>query len=188
MLQKLEADVRQHIRVEQQLKLHIESIQEKMEEDEKVIAQFEDQKDRFHRERARMDEMLTIRETEIKRLEEKLKAVSEQVTCKDLKISELVKNLEEATKTLEQERVVFNTERKMMVRFNKSSEDGKIYSKSNERRDQSEGSNGKSFSVTLFLTKSNLLPRGNLSKIDISTLIFKFPDFDLSYCNYLPDV
>ena len=35
MLQKLEGDVRQHIRVEQQLKLHIESIQEKQEEDEK---------------------------------------------------------------------------------------------------------------------------------------------------------
>jgi hypothetical protein len=35
MLQKLEADVRQHIRIEQQLKLHIESMQEKVEDDEK---------------------------------------------------------------------------------------------------------------------------------------------------------
>lgn len=40
MLQKLEGDVRQHIRIEQQLKLHIESIQEKMEEDEKLIEEF----------------------------------------------------------------------------------------------------------------------------------------------------
>lgn len=31
MLQKFEADVRQHIRIEQQLKLHIESIQEELE-------------------------------------------------------------------------------------------------------------------------------------------------------------
>ena len=35
MLQKLEGDVRQHIRVEQQLKLHIESVQERLEEQEK---------------------------------------------------------------------------------------------------------------------------------------------------------
>ena len=32
MLQKLEAEVRNHIRVEQQLKLHIETMQGKMEE------------------------------------------------------------------------------------------------------------------------------------------------------------
>jgi FtsZ-binding cell division protein ZapB len=41
MLQKLEADVRQHIRIEQQLKLHIESIQEKMEEDEKQLEKYQ---------------------------------------------------------------------------------------------------------------------------------------------------
>lgn len=35
MIQKLEADVRNHIRVEQQLKLHIESIQNKLEEYER---------------------------------------------------------------------------------------------------------------------------------------------------------
>ena len=44
MLQKFEADVRQHIRIEQQLKLHIESIQEKVEEDEKLLEEYRSEK------------------------------------------------------------------------------------------------------------------------------------------------
>ena len=44
MLQKLEADVRQHIRIEQQLKLHIESIQEKIDEDEKIIEEYKNER------------------------------------------------------------------------------------------------------------------------------------------------
>ena len=44
MLQKLEADVRQHIRIEQQLKLHIETIQEKLEEDEKLLEKYKQEK------------------------------------------------------------------------------------------------------------------------------------------------
>ena len=35
MIQKLEGDVRNHIRIEQQLKLHIESIQNKLEDIER---------------------------------------------------------------------------------------------------------------------------------------------------------
>ena len=37
MLQKLEADIRNHIRIEQQLKLHIESLQGKIDENDGVI-------------------------------------------------------------------------------------------------------------------------------------------------------
>lgn len=48
MLQKFEADVRQHIRIEQQLKLHIETIQEKLEEDEKVIEKYKLEKVSFN--------------------------------------------------------------------------------------------------------------------------------------------
>jgi len=36
MIQRLEGDVRNHIRIEQQLKIQIESIQEKLEEQEKI--------------------------------------------------------------------------------------------------------------------------------------------------------
>lgn len=50
MVQKLEADVRQHIRVEQQLKLHIENIQEKSDEDAKVIDKLDREKQRHKRE------------------------------------------------------------------------------------------------------------------------------------------
>ena len=39
IIQKLEGDVRNHIRIEQQLKLHIESIQYKLEEAEKLKEQ-----------------------------------------------------------------------------------------------------------------------------------------------------
>ena len=35
MLVKLEGDIRMHIRIEQQLKLHIESVQQKLEDSEK---------------------------------------------------------------------------------------------------------------------------------------------------------
>lgn len=48
MLQKFEADVRQHIRIEQQLKLHIETIQEKLEEDEKLLEKYKLEKVAFN--------------------------------------------------------------------------------------------------------------------------------------------
>ena len=68
MLQKLEGDVRQHIRVEQQLKLHIESVQEKLEEEEKKSKDVDRAKHRHQREKERMDEILTLREDEIEGL------------------------------------------------------------------------------------------------------------------------
>lgn len=37
MLQKYEAEVRNHIKIEQQLKLHIECVQDKLEDQEKVL-------------------------------------------------------------------------------------------------------------------------------------------------------
>ena len=85
MIQKLEGDVRQHIRIEQQLKLHIESIQEKLEEDEKVIEGFNTEKERYRRERQRMDEMLTIRENQIDSLEKELKQANETLSNTEVK-------------------------------------------------------------------------------------------------------
>jgi len=37
MLQKYEAEVRNHIKIEQQLKLHIECVQDKLEDQEKLL-------------------------------------------------------------------------------------------------------------------------------------------------------
>ena len=42
IIQQLEADVRKHIRIEHQLKLHIESVEDRVEELERDLAKFED--------------------------------------------------------------------------------------------------------------------------------------------------
>ncbi len=64
MIQKLERDVRDHIKIQQQLKLHIETLQNKIEESEKqrpskkhveVIEQLK-------KENRRMDELITMKE------------------------------------------------------------------------------------------------------------------------------
>ena len=44
IIQKLEADIRTHIRVEQQLKLHIETVHSKMEEMESKIREIDNEK------------------------------------------------------------------------------------------------------------------------------------------------
>jgi len=43
-LQKYEAEVRNHIKIEQQLKLHIECVQDKLDETEKSVKNFETEK------------------------------------------------------------------------------------------------------------------------------------------------
>lgn len=48
MIQKLEGDVRNHIRIEQQLKLHIESIQNKLEEAERTAVALPSQSTNTH--------------------------------------------------------------------------------------------------------------------------------------------
>lgn len=139
MLQKLEADVRQHIRIEQQLKLHIESIQEKIEEDEKVIEGYSHQRERFQRERARMDEMLTLREKEINKLEKQLKFVNKSLGERDILVGKLETELEQTKNSLNKERYIFENERKALVRFNKSTEEVRAYSRSNERTETVKG-------------------------------------------------
>ena len=42
MIQQLEADIRKHIRIEHQLKLHIESVEDRVEELERDAAKAED--------------------------------------------------------------------------------------------------------------------------------------------------
>ena len=45
MLQKYEAEVRNHIKIEQQLKLHIECVQDKLEDQEKILKKMNNEKD-----------------------------------------------------------------------------------------------------------------------------------------------
>ena len=68
MIQKLEGDVRNHIRVEQQLKLHVESLTFKSEEAEKENERLQSDIARLQREKTRMDDVLTLRENEIEGL------------------------------------------------------------------------------------------------------------------------
>lgn len=49
MLQKYEAEVRNHIKIEQQLKLHIECVQDKLDDSEKA-------RDRMKKERKQLEE------------------------------------------------------------------------------------------------------------------------------------
>ena len=44
MLQKYEAEVRNHIKIEQQLKLHIECIQDKLDDSDKLINKMKKEK------------------------------------------------------------------------------------------------------------------------------------------------
>ena len=69
MLQKYEAEVRNHIKIEQQLKLHIECVQDKLEEQEKLVKKESEQKVRDAEESElelkRYKDLLGLREKEI---------------------------------------------------------------------------------------------------------------------------
>lgn len=69
MLQKYEAEVRNHIKVEQQLKLHIECIQDKLDDTEKQMRKDSDErvveKEEVKLELDRYKELLNLREKEI---------------------------------------------------------------------------------------------------------------------------
>lgn len=77
MLRKFEGDVRMHIRIEQQMKLHIETLQDKIDEQTKKMEEearkFEDGLLEVKREKRRLDDLLTLREKEVSGLEDKLK-------------------------------------------------------------------------------------------------------------------
>jgi hypothetical protein len=167
MLQKLEADVRQHIRIEQQLKLHIESIQEKLEEDEKTLEHFSHQKDRFQRERTRMDEMLTIREKDIEKLEKQLKFVNKTLGDRDAQVAKLEKELELTKGNLSKERYIHDNERKASVRFNKNTEDARAYSRSNER---TEALKGKFIFNNHTIVGTNIISQTGLPKNPVSRM------------------
>lgn len=69
MLQKYEAEVRNHIKIEQQLKLHIECLQDKLEDAEKLIATPDVDAAKDSR---RYKELLEIREKEVDILQKDL--------------------------------------------------------------------------------------------------------------------
>ena len=72
MLQKYEAEVRNHIKIEQQLKLHIECVQDKLEDQEKQLKKEVATKERVSSESElelnRYKDLLGLREKEISSL------------------------------------------------------------------------------------------------------------------------
>jgi len=58
MIQKLEADVRNHIRTEQQLKLHIEGLETKFEE--QLTEQISSERNRFEKKLAQKDAKIKL--------------------------------------------------------------------------------------------------------------------------------
>ena len=69
MLQKYEAEVRNHIKIEQQLKLHIECVQDKLDDQEKLMKKELDErvneKSEVKLELERYKDLLKLREKEI---------------------------------------------------------------------------------------------------------------------------
>ncbi|CAI2374101.1 unnamed protein product [Moneuplotes crassus] len=135
MVQKLEADVRQHIRVEQQLKLHIENIQEKSDEDAKVIDKMDREKQRHRRELKRMDEMLTIREEEITKLEKQVQDLSHKLDRATAKYEKSQEELGNTKRKLEKEKENLENERKTYSLIARSKGEARNFSRSNERSD-----------------------------------------------------
>lgn len=82
MLVKYEAEVRNHIKIEQQLKLHIECIQDKLDDSDKQKDAFKRQKKReeedYVKELQRYKDLLGLREKESENLKHELKKIQKQ--------------------------------------------------------------------------------------------------------------
>ena len=94
IIQKLEADIRKHIRIQNQLKLHIESLQSKVDEKEKIDAKRDEKLEESEKiikklkqslidlDRKKDEEMKMVKEqwdNEVKRLNEKIQKLNKAV-------------------------------------------------------------------------------------------------------------
>lgn len=115
MLQKYEAEVRNHIKIEQQLKLHIEVLQDKLEDAEKGVllnpekAELEREKMRRQieedasRDVKRYKELLDLREKEVDKLQKEM-----------AKLNDLNEELKQSIDTLEKECRVLKANRSVV--------------------------------------------------------------------------
>ena len=94
MLQKYEAEVRNHIKIEQQLKLHIECVQDKLEDQEKLLKKEVATKERVSSESElelnRYKDLLGLREKEISSLNQQI----DQLRSKDDGMKKRIDELE----------------------------------------------------------------------------------------------
>ena len=79
MLQKYEAEVRNHIKIEQQLKLHIECIQDKLDDIEKNKEKTQNQKKKEDeesvKELAKLKELVISKDKEVESMRQELRKV-----------------------------------------------------------------------------------------------------------------
>lgn len=105
IIQKLEGDVRSHIRVEQQMRLHIENIQDKLEHADrardKTKSQYKEEMQEVKREKRRLDDLLTIREKELAQLANKMHEKELLIGGLEAKVQESKGNLEKKVRSLE---------------------------------------------------------------------------------------
>lgn len=93
IIQKLEADIRKHIRIQNQLKLHIESLQAKVDEKEKA----DGSKDRMIEELEQSNSKLKHRMIELDRKkQDQIKQVKEQSDQEIKKLNEKIQKLNKA--------------------------------------------------------------------------------------------
>jgi hypothetical protein len=101
MLQKYEAEVRNHIKIEQQLKLHIECLQDKLEEADRQarLADKEREARRLQdeslavREAKRYRELLDLREAEVDKMNSQVASISADNDTLKKQVEELEKEV-----------------------------------------------------------------------------------------------
>ena len=74
MIQKLESDIRNHIRIEQQMKIAIETLQQKLEDKEKEKAKIRQEYKNYiielKQDKKRYEELLLLRDNEMYKMNE----------------------------------------------------------------------------------------------------------------------
>ena len=97
MITKLESDIRAHIALENQMRIHIENLSNKIEEDERDKVDKEKELQEVKREKRRLDDLLTIREREL----ERMSGSRDSLEIKEMEIEELEKRLKQQEKKYE---------------------------------------------------------------------------------------
>eukprot|EP00347_Sterkiella_histriomuscorum_P022951 403336526 len=88
-MQQYEADIRNHISIEQQLKIYIDNLKYKMECDEKELIkkeqQFNEQISQLQKDKARLDELMSLKDKDLDTCKDEIKLLKDQVTSIETK-------------------------------------------------------------------------------------------------------
>ena len=82
-----------------------------------------------------MDEILTIRENDIRNLEKKVNLLNDALESKDKMLKDISNKLEEVQAKLEKSEQQHKQEKRILTKLSKHSDEPRVYSKSNERKE-----------------------------------------------------